>query len=48
MIHDRMKDYKAALPRYEEFLTLSQGRHPEEEFKARQRIRVIKKELANR
>lgn len=48
MALDRLKDYKKALASYEEFLSLSQGRHPEEEFKARQRIRVIQKELNRR
>jgi tetratricopeptide (TPR) repeat protein len=45
---DRMKDYKAALASYQKFLSLSEGKHPDEEFKARQRIRVIQKELGRR
>jgi hypothetical protein len=31
---------------YGQFLALSQGQRPDEEFKARQRIKVIKKELS--
>jgi tetratricopeptide (TPR) repeat protein len=48
IILDRMKDYKGALPAYEKFLSLSQDKSPDEEFKARQRIKVIKKELSKR
>jgi tetratricopeptide (TPR) repeat protein len=45
---DKMKAYQPALESYQEFLARSQGKNPDEEFKARQRIRVIKKELGNR
>lgn len=38
---DHMRDYKGALPAYQAFLARSQGKNPDEEFKARQRIRVI-------
>lgn len=48
IILDRMKDYKGALPAYQRFLELSQNRSPDEEFKARQRIKVIQKELSKR
>lgn len=48
LILDRTKDYKGALPAYEKFLSLSNGKSPEEEFKARQRVRVIQKELNRR
>ncbi|MDX1981809.1 MAG: tetratricopeptide repeat protein [Bryobacteraceae bacterium] len=48
IVLDRMHVYKEALPSYEKFLELSQGKNPEEEFKARQRIRVIHKELSKR
>jgi hypothetical protein len=37
-----------ALPAYNEFLERSQGKNPEEEFIARQRIRVIQKEINKR
>ncbi|MBI4904638.1 MAG: tetratricopeptide repeat protein [Acidobacteria bacterium] len=45
---DHLKDYKQALPSYEKFLALSVNKNPDEEFKARQRIRVIQKELSKR
>jgi len=45
---DHMKDYKQAMPNYQKFLSLSEGRFPDEEFKARQRIKVIQKELSKR
>lgn len=45
LCYDRMQLYKEALPAYEKFLALSDGKSPEEEFKARQRIRVVKKVL---
>ncbi|MBI3679908.1 MAG: tetratricopeptide repeat protein [Acidobacteria bacterium] len=48
MIFDHLKDYKQALAAYERFLSLSQGKNPDEEFKARQRIKVIQKELSKR
>jgi tetratricopeptide (TPR) repeat protein len=44
IILDRLKQYPAALGNYEAFLRLSEGKHPEEEFKARQRIRILKRE----
>lgn len=43
---DHMHQYKLALPAYEKFLALSENKNPEEEFKSRQRIKVIVKELA--
>lgn len=48
IILDKVKDYKAALASYERFLAASQGKNPDEEFKARQRMRVIQKELSRR
>jgi len=45
---DHIKEYKQALPSYEKFLSLSQNKNPDEEFKARQRVRVIQKELSKR
>jgi tetratricopeptide (TPR) repeat protein len=45
---DKAKDYKGALDSYEKFLSLSEGKHPDEEFKARQRVRIIRKELNRR
>jgi hypothetical protein len=40
--------YEPALQSYERFLASSEGKYPDEEFKARQRVRVIKKELSKR
>jgi len=48
LCYDRMQLYKEALPAYEKFLAVSEGKSPEEEFKARQRIRVVKKVLEKR
>ena len=48
LCYDRMQLYKEALPAYEKFLSVSEGESPEEEFKARQRIRVVKKVLAKK
>jgi tetratricopeptide (TPR) repeat protein len=45
---DKAHDYKGALENYEKFLAASQGKHPDEEFKARQRARIIRKELDRR
>jgi tetratricopeptide (TPR) repeat protein len=45
---DRLRQYKPALQAYQEFLAASQGKNPEEEFMARQRVRVIEKELNRR
>ncbi len=48
IILDKMGQPEPALASYEKFLSLSQGRHPDEEFKARQRARILKKELSRR
>jgi tetratricopeptide (TPR) repeat protein len=48
MILDKAQQYKPALASYERFLSMSKGVYPEEEFKARQRVRVIQKELSKR
>jgi tetratricopeptide (TPR) repeat protein len=45
---DKMQQYKPALDNYRKFLELSQSRNPDEEFKARQRVKVIEKELSKR
>jgi tetratricopeptide (TPR) repeat protein len=45
---DRSKQYKPAMADYRRFLELSENKHPDEEFKARQRIKVIEKELSKR
>jgi tetratricopeptide (TPR) repeat protein len=48
IILDKSKQYEPALASYEKFLALSRGAHPDEEFKARQRLKVIRKELNRR
>jgi tetratricopeptide (TPR) repeat protein len=48
IILDRMKQYEPAAASYQRFLAMSQGKNPDEEFKARQRLRVIEKELSKR
>lgn len=48
IILDKMRDLKRALESYRRFLSLSQGKNPDEEFKARQRVRIIEKELSKR
>ncbi len=45
---DRTKQLKPALEAYRQFLAASQNQNPNEEFKARQRIRIIEKELAKK
>jgi tetratricopeptide (TPR) repeat protein len=48
IVLDRNHLYQPALENYEKFLSLSSNKSPDEEFKSRQRIRVIKKELSKR
>jgi tetratricopeptide (TPR) repeat protein len=45
IIYDKLRDLKPALEYYQKFLASSQGRNPDEEFKARQRARIIQREL---
>jgi Flp pilus assembly protein TadD len=48
IVLDRLRDLKGALAAYQQFLAASQGQHPDEEFKARQRVRILQKELSKR
>ncbi|HWR52396.1 MAG TPA: tetratricopeptide repeat protein [Bryobacteraceae bacterium] len=48
IVLDRIQDLKGALAAYEHYLSLSQGLNPNEEFKARQRARIINRELEKR
>ncbi|HZT40137.1 MAG TPA: tetratricopeptide repeat protein [Bryobacteraceae bacterium] len=48
IILDRLKQLKPALEAYQAFLATSGGKHPDEEFKARQRSRIIQRELNRR
>lgn len=48
IILDKLKQYEPALENYQRFLAGSEGKFPDEEFKARQRVRIIQKELSKR
>jgi hypothetical protein len=42
---DKIRDLKPALESYQRFLTLSQGQNPNQEWQARQRIKLLQKEV---
>ncbi|MGA2040360.1 MAG: tetratricopeptide repeat protein [Bryobacteraceae bacterium] len=42
---DKMHQLKPALEAYQQFLAVSQGKFPDQEFQARQRVRIIRHEL---
>jgi tetratricopeptide (TPR) repeat protein len=48
IILDKLHDYKPALESYRQFLATSGGKNPDEEFKARQRARIIERILSKR
>jgi tetratricopeptide (TPR) repeat protein len=48
IIYDKLHDLKPALEFYQKFLAVSQGKNPDEEFKARQRARIIQRELSKK
>ena len=48
IILDKHRMFEPALESYERFLASSEGKYPDEEFKARQRVRIIKREMAKR
>ncbi len=48
MILDKARQLKPALEAYQKFLSLSGGKFPDQEFQARQRARMIQKELDRR
>ncbi len=45
LVLDKINDRKGALAAYERFLALSNGQSPDEEFKARQRAKLLEREL---
>ncbi len=45
LILDRTHQLKPAIESYEKFLAASQGENPNEEFIARQRVRILQNEL---
>jgi tetratricopeptide (TPR) repeat protein len=48
IILDKAKQLKPAVDAYQHFLALSQGKNPDQEFQARQRVRIMEKELEKR
>jgi tetratricopeptide (TPR) repeat protein len=48
IILDKLKQLKPALEAYQKFLSMSQGKNPDEEFKARQRVKIIQREVEKR
>lgn len=48
IVLDKIRDLKGALASYRSFLAASDGKHPDEEFKARQRARIIQDEMNKR
>jgi len=48
IIYDKVRQIKPALASYKEFLAVSGGKYPDEEFKARQRARILQTELDKR
>ncbi len=45
IVLDKLHQLKPALESYEKFLATSDGHYPDEEFKARQRVRMLRKDL---
>ena len=45
---DRLHQVKPALEAYQQFLTMSQGKNPDQEFQARQRAKLLQRELDKR
>lgn len=48
IILDKLRQVKPAKEAYERFLGLSQGKNPDQEFQARQRARILQRELDKR
>ncbi len=48
IILDKARQLKPALEAYQRFLSMSQGKNPDQEFQARQRARIIQKDLEKR
>ncbi len=48
IILDKMHQIKPALEAYQRFLSMSEGKNPDQEFQARQRARILKRELEKR
>jgi len=48
LILDKLKQLKPAKAAYEQFLSLAKGQFPDQEFQARQRVRIFDREIAKR
>jgi len=48
IILDKLKQYEPALASYRKFLATSEGKNPDEEFKARQRARIVERILSKK
>jgi len=48
IILDKLKQLKPAKEAYERFLALSSGKNPNQEFQARQRVRILDREINKR
>jgi Tfp pilus assembly protein PilF len=48
IILDKLKQLKPAKESYEQFLALSSGKNPNQEFQARQRVRILDREINKR
>jgi Flp pilus assembly protein TadD len=48
IILDKLKQLKPAKQAYEQFLSLSGGKNPNQEFQARQRVRILDREINKR
>jgi hypothetical protein len=48
IILDKFKQPKEAVDAYERFLSMSQGVNSDQEWQARQRLRILKQELEKR
>lgn len=45
IVLDKVRDLKPALESYQRFLAMSNGQNPDEEFQARQRVRILEREI---
>jgi len=48
IILDKLRQLKPALEAYRRFLAMSEGKNPDQEFQAKQRVRILQKELDRR
>jgi hypothetical protein len=48
IVLDKNKLQKPALEAYQKFLATSEGKNPDREFQARQRVKIIEKELSKK